>query len=211
MTIVYLIRHSRGNLDRHFINADETFQIENEKYILSVDGERRAKKLAKLDELKNIDMVFSSNYVRAMATAKYISYYNHIPLYIDTSFDERRFGVDDIKKIPQDFFLKQIDDENYKLDNGESRAEVCKRMTCGLINAMKKNKNKKVAIVSHASSLAFLLSKWCCVQMVNSKYLIKFKDKTIINGFDSPELLKLEFNDKNALVDIKSIDIKGKK
>ena len=78
MTVVYLVRHSRGNFSRFFINTKESFQIENEKYILSVEGERKAKKIAKLDELKNIDYVVSSNYVRAMSTAKYISHFNNI-------------------------------------------------------------------------------------------------------------------------------------
>lgn len=208
MTIIYLMRHSRGNFDKFYINTDESFQIENEKYILSVEGERKAKKYSKLEELKGIDMVVSSNYVRAMATAKYIAHFNQIPLYVDDDFNERYFGVDDVKKIPQDFFKKQMVDENYKLNNGESRLEVHKRMIKGLIKIMKKNKNKKAVIVSHASSIAFLLTKWCSVEMINSKYVIKFKGEVILNGFDSPELLKLEFDDKNRLTSISCIKAK---
>ena len=75
---------------------------------------------------------------------------------------------------------------------------------------MKKNKNKKCVIVSHASSISFLLTKWCNVTMKNGKYLIKFQNKEILNGFDAPELLKLEFDDKNKLMDIKCIKL-GKK
>ena len=205
MTIIYLMRHSMANIDRNFINTNESFQIENEKYILSVEGERKAKKYSKKEELKNIDMVISSNYVRAMSTAKYIAHINNIPLYIDEDFNERKFGVDDIKKIPQNFFQKQIEDENFKLENGESRLEVYNRMIKGLINVMKKNKNKKAVIVSHASSLSFLLTKWCKVEIINGKYVIKYKGETILNGFDSPELLKLEFDDKNKLFSIKCI------
>ena len=208
MTIIYLMRHSRGNFDRTFINTDESFQIENEKYILSVEGERKAKKYSKLEELKDISYVVSSNYVRAMSTAKYIAHINNIPLNVDDDFNERKFGVDDIRKIPQDFFIKQIEAEDYKLEGGESRSEVKKRMINGLIKVMKKNKNKKSVIVSHASSIAFMLTKWCKVEMINSKYVIKFKGKTILNGFDSPELLKLEFNDKNVLTNINCIKIK---
>ncbi len=208
MTIIYLMRHSRGNFDRTFINTDEPFQLENEKYILSVEGERKAKKYSKLEELKDISFVVSSNYVRSMATAKYIAHFNNIPLYVDDDFNERKFGVDDIKKIPQNFFVRQMEDENYKLENGESRNEVKKRMLKGLVKVMKKNLNKKAVIVSHASSIAFLLTKWCSVEMINSKYVIKFKGKEIINGFDSPELLKLEFDDKHKLKNISCIKIK---
>lgn len=205
MTTIYLIRHSRGNFNKNYINTNESFQLENEKYILSVDGERKAKKLAKLEELKDINMVVSSNYVRALSTAKYIAHYNQIPLYIDEDFNERKFGVDNIKKIPQNFFKRQIEEEDYKLENGESRQEVNKRMIRGLIKVMKKNKDKKAVIVSHASSIVFLLTKWCSIDMINSKYVIKFKGKTILNGFDSPEILKLEFNEKNKLINIECI------
>ena len=205
MTTIYLIRHSRGNFNKNYINTNESFQLENEKYILSVDGERKAKKLAKLEELKDINMVVSSNYVRALSTAKYIAHYNQIPLYIDEDFNERKFGVDNIKKIPQNFFKRQIEEEDYKLENGESRQEVNKRMIRGLIKVMKKSKDKKAVIVSHASSIVFLLTKWCSIDMINSKYVIKFKGKTILNGFDSPEILKLEFNEKNKLINIECI------
>lgn len=210
MTTIYLMRHSRANMDRNFLNVNEKFQKENEKYILSVEGEERAKKYSEIKELQNIDMVVSSNYVRAMSTAKYIANNNHIPLYIDDHFNERIFGVENIKEIPVDFFIKQMEDKNFKLPNGESHLEVKKRMIKGLIKVMKKNKNKKAVIVSHASSIVFLLTKWCDVKLLNSKYLVKFKDKIVLNGFDSPDLLELIFDDKNILLDIRRINLEDK-
>jgi len=205
MTIIYLMRHSRADIDRFYVK-DEDFKIQNEKYILSVEGENLARAYSEIEELKNIDMVVSSNYVRSMSTAKYIALNNHLPLYIDSLFDERKFGVSNIKNIPDDYFKHQILDKDYKIGDGESREEVRIRMTKGLVKIMKKNKNKKAVIVSHASSIAFLLTKWCSVDMENGKYTIKYKDKIIINGFDAPDLLKLEFNDKNALVNITRIE-----
>ena len=205
MTIVYLMRHSRADIDRFYVK-DEDFKIQNEKYILSVEGENLARAYSEIEELKNIDMVVSSNYVRSMSTAKYIALNNHLPLYIDSLFDERKFGVSNIKNIPDDYFKHQILDKDYKIGDGESREEVRIRMTKGLVKIMKKNKNKKAVIVSHASSIAFLLTKWCSIDMENGKYTIKYKDKIIINGFDAPDLLKLEFNDKNALVNITRIE-----
>lgn len=208
MTIVYLMRHSKGNMDRSYLKKNEDFQIENEKYILSVEGEERAKKYSELPELQDVDMVVSSNYVRSMSTAKYLSNINDIPLYIDDDFNERKFGVENINKLPKDFFEKQMIDKHYKLPKGESRDEVRSRMVKGLIKVMKNQPDKKIVIVSHASSIAFLLTKWCDVSRVNGKYVIKFRDKTILNGFDSPELLKLEFDEKNRLLNIRNIRIK---
>lgn len=70
-------------------NANELEQIRNEKNMLSVDGERLAEEMSRRDELQNIDVLYSSHYVRAMCTAKYISDRNNILLNVDERFGER--------------------------------------------------------------------------------------------------------------------------
>ena len=55
------------------INNDynnESLQLQNEKMPLSIEGEELASNISKESELQNIDVVISSNYVRAMSTAK---------------------------------------------------------------------------------------------------------------------------------------------
>ena len=75
-TIVYISRHSEPFRDlKGDYKSDEKEQIRNEKNILSVEGERKAKILRKIAFLQNIDVLYSSHYVRAMSTAKYISEY----------------------------------------------------------------------------------------------------------------------------------------
>ena len=74
MITIYLIRHSqpfRQLLGEY--NANEIEQIRNEKNPLSVDGEKYAEQMSNYSELLNIDFLYSSHYVRAMATAKYIA------------------------------------------------------------------------------------------------------------------------------------------
>ena len=106
MTTIYILRHSQpfrkllGNY-----NANEVEQIRNEKNMLSVDGERLAEEMSRRDELQNIDVLYSSHYVRAMCTAKYISDKNNILLNVDERFGERRFGVKDMSELPK-LFLK---------------------------------------------------------------------------------------------------------
>ena len=73
-TIVYLIRHST-RFSNDLIETYNTSQeniIKNEKIILSVEGEKRAEILSNEAELQNIDLVYTSNHVRALQTAKYI-------------------------------------------------------------------------------------------------------------------------------------------
>ena len=50
-TVVYLIRHSEKY--KRFINLDnnDSFQLCNEKIVLSSEGERKAKILSEIDEL----------------------------------------------------------------------------------------------------------------------------------------------------------------
>ena len=90
LTQVYLIRHSEQLKIKNKIVKNEESQISNEKIILSVEGEKKAQEISKLKELNNIDILWSSNYVRAIATAKYIAKQNHIEINIDESFNERK-------------------------------------------------------------------------------------------------------------------------
>lgn len=210
-TTVYIARHSLA--DKKIINQNnsDSFQVENEKQILSVLGEERAKKLSKQQELINIDVVVSSNYVRAIQTAKYVADKNNLHIIIDEDFAERRFGINSFDDVSSDYFGKQYYDENYKTPNGESQKEVRKRMYDALIKVVEKYKGKRIFIVSHATSMCFLFSKWCKLILTDPKEKIRrlyFNDELIFDGkFNSPELFKLEFDDENKLLSINNIKI----
>lgn len=87
ITNIFLIRHSE---QLRIKNCCDTSQLANEKIILSVEGEKKAEQLSQLEELKNIDTLWCSNYARAIATAKYISNNNKIDINIDSNFNERK-------------------------------------------------------------------------------------------------------------------------
>ena len=68
LTTVYLIRHSE-KIDNKLLdnsNNNEYYQTRREKIILSIEGEKKAEKLSKLKEFEDIDVIFSSNYARAI-------------------------------------------------------------------------------------------------------------------------------------------------
>lgn len=90
LTQIYLIRHAEQLKIKNKIVKNESNQISNEKIILSVAGEKEAEKISELEELKNIDILWSSNYARAIGTAKYIAEKNNIEINIDESFNERK-------------------------------------------------------------------------------------------------------------------------
>lgn len=204
MTTIYLIRHSKPmNMHIKQIINSESLQIINEKNILSVEGEKRAEELSKIPELKNIDYIVSSNYARAMATAKYICKENNKDLNIIEDFAERKFGINDWSELPKDFAKRQFEDENYKIGNGENQKEVANRMYNALMNVVNKQEDKRVAIVSHATAITFLLIKLGAYQ--NKK--IYFNNKLIMDEtfkWNAPEVFKLEFKNNN-LINIENI------
>ena len=72
------------------ILTNESHQEQNEKIILSVEGEAETKNLSKNKELEDVSKVWSSSYVRAISTAKYIAERNSLKINIDSSLNERR-------------------------------------------------------------------------------------------------------------------------
>ena len=212
MTEVYLIRHSEKYRNFNNIINDDSFQLFNEKIILSINGEMLANKLANMEEMSNIDVVFASNYVRSIGTAKYIAYRNKIDVNIDKNFGERIYGINSVDGIMDDFNVKQWNDIDYKLPNGESRRDVTNRMYNALIRVINDYKNKRIAIVSHGTAISFLLDRWCDVfvnynndNKMNTK--IVFKNKIIFdNNISAPCVFKIVFDDNN-IISIENINI----
>lgn len=68
-TIIYLIRHAETIDENSIRYTNETLQEINEKEILSIEGEEAAKKLSENTQLKEIDTIWCSSYVRAKQTA----------------------------------------------------------------------------------------------------------------------------------------------
>lgn len=209
-TIIYLCRHSEP-IDM-YDNKNETMQLRNEKISLSVLGEEKARKLSLLPELNNIDNVIASNYVRAIATAKYIAFNNKKDIEVIPEFGERKFGnINSWSDLPKGFSDKQIKDWDYKFEGGESFNEVCERMYFALQSVLKKYKGKKIFIVSHGTAISVLFSKIADVFFSDEENYnrgIYFNGKLIFDGkYDAPELFKLEYEDEK-LVDVKNIKIK---
>jgi len=203
ITTIYLLRHSIPFKEhRGTKNTNETILIENEKTPLSIAGEKLAEEKSLQEEFKNLDIVYSSNYVRAMATAKYFASVNNLKVNIDEVFNERMHGVDNWSDLPQEFELKQFNDENFKVGYGESQKEVQTRMFNGLMKVLNENKGKRIAIISHSTAIAFLLKKWCEVYY-DKDY--KFNNISFFNGkWEHLQSFKLEFKD-NELMSIKII------
>lgn len=154
-TIIYLIRHAETIDEDGIRNTNEDSQIINEKEILSVKGEEQSKKLSEKIELNDIDIIWSSSYTRAKATAKYIANANNLPINLDNNLSERKLG--NLKELGE--FMKdkstrdpsqeQLLDRKFKTSDGESAEETQKRMTKFFDKILKEYEGKRIVVVSH--------------------------------------------------------------
>ena len=205
MTIVYLVRHSIPFKEHRGINESTLSLLEqNITTPLSIEGEKLADKISDNEEFKNIDVVWSSDYSRALSTAKYFASKNNIKVNISSYLGERIHGVNSWDELPINYEQKQLEDENYKISNGESQIEVRKRIINKLNKILNENIDKRILIVGHATALTFLLKEWC----TNDINKIYFKDKEIFDGsWKYCETFKLEFDNNNNLLNICNINI----
>jgi len=208
-TVVYLIRHSeatpRSNLK--IIVGHDSSQLENEKNFLSVSGEKRAEELSKCEELKNIDAVYSSSYVRALSTAKYIALESNTIINIDERLNERKIGdMGDMEW--KEFARLQTKKHDFKLAGGESLNQTKKRMVEAMKNILMFEAGNRVAIVSHATAITCLLSSWCEYGLnYDDQIILTYNDKTIVDGnFNAPHVFKITFDGMNVL-DVEYLDL----
>jgi len=209
MTTVYLIRHSvrlpMRTIENYNTNQNKT--IRNEKIILSVEGEQRAKILSEKEELQNIDVVYTSNCVRTLQTAKYLIEKQNLKVNIDERLDERRVGIPNDKEIVN-WFQEQFYNEEYKTIGGESQKEVRNRFNDAFEEIITQHKNKRIAIYSHGYAITFFLLKYCKLIEVtqDEKITLEYKGKIIFNKkLNAPEVFKLTIND-NEILNIELIE-----
>ena len=204
-TTVYLIRHAETVQENGIRNTNEDSQIINEKEILSVHGEEQAKRLSENIELNNIDIIWSSSYTRAKATAKYIANNNNLPINLDSNLSERRLG--NLKELGE--FMKnkktrdpsqeQLLDRKFKTSDGESAEDTRERINEFFDRILKEYEGKKIVVVSHGGSIKFFLLNWC---EVNEDVKLVYNNTVL--DITSPCLLKMTFK-KNKLINLEQI------
>lgn len=198
MTIIYLVRHSEPyKIHRGIEEVNESLLFSNIKSPLSVSGEETAKKLSLNEEFKNLDVVYSSDYVRCMSTAKYFAFNNNLKVNISNKLGEREYGVSSYDNLPTDFEKRQLEDENYKMTNGESKKETKSRILNKINELLELYRDKRILIVGHSTAFSFLLSEWC---EINYDGPYKFNNKDFFDGkWKYCETFKLIFDNDNLI------------
>lgn len=198
MKTIYFMRHSEALKSEHIMNND-SLQVQNEKWSLTINGEKIASEKSEISELQDFDYVISSNYVRAISTAKY---FTKDKIYVDERFGERKFGINSWNELPENFGEKQFEDFDYKTKDGESLNEVIGRESEALKYILNNYNCSKVLVVGHSTALSSLFSVWCNI----TKEGYFFKDKLFFDGkWNYCETFKLIFDDKDELISIENI------
>lgn len=207
MKTLYLIRHSGPyiEIDNYFDYENVLWSDYNRNMMLSVDGEKRAENISLINELKDIDKIYSSDSARAIATAKYIAEKNNLKIKLDKRIDEREFGIEKLSDLPSDFTKHSFDDKNYKVGYGESLNDVDNRMS-DFINTIIKEQSEKTVVVLHGIILMSYLGTLCNFQFDGKQFNIRYKNKIVLEGVPkNPDIYKLTFDDMNNLTDIENV------
>lgn len=211
-TTFYFIRHSikfdDGRIEKY--STVQNNLLKSEKIILSVEGEKRAKKLSEFEELQNIDKVYTSNCVRTLQTSKYLLDKQKLNVTIDERLDERRLGKPNSDIYPNWFEL-QYYDENFKTEGGESQKEVRERVNEVFEEALKNYKGQRIIFFAHGYSITFFLMKWVKLLKLtpDRKYTFEFNDEIIFDDYiDMPEIFKVVVDDFGNPIEIKNIKVK---
>ena len=175
---------------------------------MSAIGEERAKILCRQKELNNIDVVYASNCVRTLQTAKYLLEEQNLKANIDDRLDERRIGKRNDDVYP-DWFSRQYLDPTFKTEGGESQIEVQIRMSEVMEEIMTKYKNKRIAIFSHGYAITFFLLKFCKLLEIDGERLkLEFKGNVFFDKkINAPELFKIVVDDNFEIQNIELIEI----
>ena len=205
MKTIYLIRHSSPfvDIDNYSDYKNVLWEEYNKNMILSIEGEENAKKLCNVKGLNNVREIYASNSFRAIATAKYIAESNNLKIKLDNRINEREFGVDYLKELPENFTIKSFEDNNFKTVKGESLNELNKRFSSFIEELVNSNKTDVAVVIHGIIFLSYLQSISSSFEYDGQSFKILFKDKVILNGkLKSPDVYKLEFDKNNILVNV---------
>ena len=159
VTTLYLIRHCEA-----LGNINDTFQGSIDEDITE-KGAKQLERLAERCRELTFDVIYSSPLIRAYKTAQAANKYHCLPIITDKSFEEIDGGEFEGCKwdmlpvlFPDTYGHWKNDFAHFKTKEGESMAEVYKRVSEGTMRVVNENKGKSILIVSHGCAIRNI----CC-------------------------------------------------
>lgn len=147
MTTVYFVRHAKPNFENHDDLSRE----------LSLKGLEDRKLVTKYLDDKDIDIVLSSPYKRAVDTIKHFADAHNLKIQTMENFRERCVGGGWIDNFGE-FCKKQWEDFDYKFSDGENLREVQERNVTALLSILEVYQDKNIVIGSHGTALSVIIN-----------------------------------------------------
>ncbi|MCH5266102.1 MAG: histidine phosphatase family protein [Lachnospiraceae bacterium] len=186
MTTVYFVRHAEPNYANH-----NDVQRELTDKGLS-DRELVTQYLAD----KEIDVVLSSPYKRAVDTVRDFADKNRLTIQTVEDFRERKVDSVWIENF-NEFCKKQWEDFRYKLLDGESLGEVQERNIRALNHILQEYKGKNIVVGSHGTALSSIINYYDSSYGYNEFNKIKLL---------MPWIVKFVFEDRTC-IEIEKINL----
>lgn len=196
MTTVYFL--TNNYLFKNEIRYLKEIPKEKQKELLplSFKGEKTASEFLKIEGIKKTKIIYASNHVAMINTAKYLSEELNVPIWIDEKLKERKIGI---LGSNSEHFLKEMQehDFDYKFHNGESLQSTQNRMKEILKDILFRHPDKTIAVFTHDIALVALFATWCEKGYnLDNQMILNFKEEVIIDGVFHPfRIFKLEFDD----------------
>ncbi|MEI5906866.1 histidine phosphatase family protein [Bacillus spongiae] len=183
-TTVYMVRHAKSP----FIFGEEKTRK------LSEEGVYDAKRVMELLREKDIDMIVSSPYTRAVQTVQQLAEKKGLPIFEYEVFKERAIkGLD--YKLPEQDILNAIklsfEDKLYCLQGGESTFEAQSRAIPTFKQLLQQNKN--IVMGTHGNIMTIIMNYF------DERYGYDFWKST-----SKPDIYELTF-ERNHLKDVQRI------
>ena len=179
MTTIYFVRHAEPNYKNHNDISRE----------LSNKGLEDRKLVTEFLNDKQIDILLSSPYKRAVDTIRDFAERKGLEITIIDDFKERRVDSEWIEDF-NSFCKKQWEDFSYKLSDGECLEEVQNRNVMALNRVLEHYRDKTIVVGSHGTALSTI---------------INYYDKTFgYSDFDEirylmPWIVEFTFEDKECV------------
>lgn len=182
MTGVFFVRHAEPNYDNH----DDMLRE------LSPKGLADRSKVTDFLSSKDIDVVLSSPFKRAVDTVKDFADSKGLSIEIVDDFRERRVDSVWIEDFSA-FSRRQWDDFSYKLSDGECLKEVQERNISALNEVLSRYSGKNIVIGSHGTALSTVINYY------DPSFGFADFDKI---RFVMPWIVEFVFDDKGSCTEI---------
>lgn len=168
MTRIFLVRHGQS-----VANQKDLF-IGHTDMELTELGKAQAAKTAEFFKDITVDAIYSSDLKRAYSTAEATAKTKGLTITVKKelrdifagAWEGQAFSVLP-EKYPNDYNLWLNDIDSSRCTDGESVADVKKRITAAILDIIEQNKNKTVIVFTHAMPIRALRSHFDGVSVKN--------------------------------------------